>query len=127
MNLFELLNDEDKRIVNSISARLSLRKPQRDSLEILARILELNHPKKNDDLIFDSHIIYVETFQKKFVQNHQIVINFLKKIGRENNVVWIKNKTPRFKPIFELTKSRGIESPLSLVSNRQKKSLIRKK
>jgi type III restriction enzyme len=72
MNLFELLNDEDKRIVNSISARLSLRKPQRESLEILARILELNHPKKNDDLIkalknIQSEFPEVIDFDREFV------------------------------------------------------------
>ena len=51
MAIFELLNDKDRRIVNAISARLSLRKPQRDSLEILARVLELNSPKKSEDLV----------------------------------------------------------------------------
>lgn len=72
MTLFELLNDKDKRIVNSISARLSLRKPQRDSLEILARILELNHPKKNGDLIkalknIQSEFPEVLDFDREFV------------------------------------------------------------
>jgi type III restriction enzyme len=37
------------RNVNAISGRLSLRKPQRDSLEILHRITELAPPKKGTD------------------------------------------------------------------------------
>ncbi len=39
------------RNVNAISGRLSLRKPQRDSLEILHRITEIAPPKKNLDLV----------------------------------------------------------------------------
>ncbi len=39
------------RNVNAISGRLSLRKPQRDSLEILHRITELAPPRKGTDLV----------------------------------------------------------------------------
>ena len=39
--------------VNTISGRLSLRQPQRDSLEILARITEIISLKKDRDLTAD--------------------------------------------------------------------------
>jgi type III restriction enzyme len=51
MNTFYSLDEKSKRLVNTISSRLSLRKPQRDSLEILARVLELNPPAKGGDLV----------------------------------------------------------------------------
>jgi type III restriction enzyme len=38
------------RHVNSISGRLSLRSPQRQSLEILDRVMEITQPHKNDDM-----------------------------------------------------------------------------
>lgn len=38
------------RNVHSIASRLSLRPPQRDSLEILSRIMELIQPNKSIDL-----------------------------------------------------------------------------
>ena len=50
MTAFHNLNDQSKRNVSAISSRLSLRKPQRDSLEILAHILEINPPIKGGDL-----------------------------------------------------------------------------
>lgn len=50
MTAFDNLNDQSKRNVNAISSRLSLRKPQRDSLEILAHILEINPPMKGGNL-----------------------------------------------------------------------------
>jgi type III restriction enzyme len=50
MTAIHTLGESSKKIVNSISSRLSLRKPQRDSLEILARILELNPPIKGGTL-----------------------------------------------------------------------------
>ena len=51
MTAFYSLNDKSKRSVNAISSRLSLRQPQRESLEILAHILEINPPVKGGDLI----------------------------------------------------------------------------
>lgn len=51
MTAFYTLNEQSKRNVNAISSRLSLRQPQRDSLEILAHILELNPPVKGGDLV----------------------------------------------------------------------------
>ena len=51
MTAFYSLNEQSKRNVNAISSRLSLRQPQRDSLEILAHILELNPPVKGGDLV----------------------------------------------------------------------------
>jgi type III restriction enzyme len=50
MTSFYSLNEKSKRSVNAISSRLSLRQPQRDSLEILAHILEINPPVKGGDL-----------------------------------------------------------------------------
>jgi type III restriction enzyme len=38
------------RHVNSISGRLSLRTPQRQSLEILHRVMEIAQPHKNGDI-----------------------------------------------------------------------------
>lgn len=57
--------------VNSISGRLSLRKPQRDSLEILARITEIVPPRKNTDIAASIEIIKseypsVEDFEREF-------------------------------------------------------------
>lgn len=51
MEAFYSLNEQSKRSVNAISSRLSLRQPQRDSLEILAHILEKNPPVKGGDLV----------------------------------------------------------------------------
>lgn len=50
MEAFYSLNDQSKRNVNAISSRLSLRQPQRDSLEILAHVLEMCPPQKSGDL-----------------------------------------------------------------------------
>ncbi len=50
MEAFYSLNDQSKRNVNVISSRLSLRQPQRDSLEILAHVLEMCPPQKSADL-----------------------------------------------------------------------------
>lgn len=57
--------------VNSISGRLSLRKPQRDSLEILARITEIVPPRKDADIkealeIIKSEYPSVENFEREF-------------------------------------------------------------
>ena len=57
--------------VNSISGRLSLRKPQRDSLEILARITEIVPPRKNTDIaaaieIIQSEYPSVQDFEREF-------------------------------------------------------------
>lgn len=51
MEAFYSLSDKSKRNVNSIASRLSLRQPQRDSLEILAHVLEINSPVKGGDLV----------------------------------------------------------------------------
>lgn len=50
MEAFYSLNDQSKRNVNAISSRLSLRQPQRASLEILAHVLEMCPPQKGGDL-----------------------------------------------------------------------------
>lgn len=50
MEAFYSLNDQSKRNVNAIASRLSLRQPQRDSLEILAHVLEMCPPQKDGDL-----------------------------------------------------------------------------
>lgn len=50
MEAFYNLNDQSKRNVNAIASRLSLRQPQRDSLEILAHVLEMCPPQKGGDL-----------------------------------------------------------------------------
>lgn len=57
--------------VNSIAGRLSLRKPQRDSLEILARITEIVPPRKNSDIaaaieIIKSEFPSVKDFEREF-------------------------------------------------------------
>ncbi len=46
--------------VNTISGRLSLRQPQRDSLEILARITEIISLDKDRDLAADLAVIQSE-------------------------------------------------------------------
>ncbi|MDE2101129.1 MAG: DEAD/DEAH box helicase family protein [Patescibacteria group bacterium] len=50
METFYSLNENSKSNVNAISSRLSLRKPQRESLQILAHVLELCPPEKNTNL-----------------------------------------------------------------------------
>ena len=50
MTTFSLLNDKSKQNVNAIGSRLSLRAPQRDSLEILAHVLELTPIEKISNL-----------------------------------------------------------------------------
>ena len=48
------------RYVNAISGRLSLRPPQRESLEILDRIVEISPPKKEGDIAAALEIIKSE-------------------------------------------------------------------
>lgn len=60
------------RHVNAIAGRLSLRKPQRDSLEILDRITEITPPSKSTDLaavleIIRSEFPGVTDFERDFV------------------------------------------------------------
>lgn len=57
--------------VNSISGRLSLRDPQRHSLEILARITEIVPPRKNADIeaaraVIESEYPSVTDFEREF-------------------------------------------------------------
>lgn len=57
--------------VNSISGRLSLRTPQRRSLEILHRVMEIAEPHKNSDLhavlsVIRSEFAKVEDFERAF-------------------------------------------------------------
>ncbi|WP_454060828.1 DEAD/DEAH box helicase family protein [Candidatus Nitrospira salsa] len=57
--------------VNAISGRLSLRPPQRDSLEILDRITEIVSPKKGTDLVVALEVIRrefpsVTAFEREF-------------------------------------------------------------
>jgi len=59
------------RHVNSISGRLSLRTPQRRSLEILHRVMEIAQPHKNSDLqaalsVIRSEFATVEDFERAF-------------------------------------------------------------
>jgi type III restriction enzyme len=59
------------RHVNSISGRLSLRTPQRHSLEILHRVMEIAQPHKNGDVsealsIIRSEFSAVEDFERSF-------------------------------------------------------------
>ena len=59
------------RTVNNISGRLSLRTPQRRSLEILHRVMEIAQPHKNDDLtaalsVIRSEYPTVEEFERAF-------------------------------------------------------------
>ena len=72
MTTFYNLDEKSKRIVNIVSSRLSLRKPQRDSLEILARVLELNPPVKGGDLVkelakIQTEFPHVLDFDRDFV------------------------------------------------------------
>ena len=59
------------RHVNAIAGRLSLRKPQRDSLEILDRVTEIIRPRKGADLTAALEIIRgeyptVTDFEREF-------------------------------------------------------------
>ena len=59
------------RHVNSISGRLSLRTPQRQSLEILHRVMEIAQPHKNGDVsealsVIRSEFSEVEDFERSF-------------------------------------------------------------
>jgi type III restriction enzyme len=59
------------RHVNAVAGRLSLRKPQRDSLEILDRIIEIVPPRKTADLAAALEIIHgeyptVTDFEREF-------------------------------------------------------------
>jgi type III restriction enzyme len=59
------------RHVNSISGRLSLRTPQRKSLEILHRVMEISQPHKNGDIaealsVIRSEFSSVEEFERTF-------------------------------------------------------------
>lgn len=59
------------RHVNSISGRLSLRTPQRQSLEILHRVMEIAQLHKNRDLqaalsVIRSEFASVEDFERAF-------------------------------------------------------------
>jgi type III restriction enzyme len=72
MEAFYSLNEQSKRSVNAISSRLSLRQPQRDSLEILAHILEKNPPVKGGDLVAELAKVQeaypnVASFDREFV------------------------------------------------------------
>lgn len=60
-----------RRHVNSISGRLSLRTPQRHSLEILQRVMEIAQPHKNGDVsealsVIRSEFSAVEDFERSF-------------------------------------------------------------
>ena len=72
MEAFYSLNEQSKRSVNAISSRLSLRQPQRDSLEILAHMLEKNPPVKGGDLVAELAKVQeaypnVASFDREFV------------------------------------------------------------
>ena len=59
------------RQVNAISGRLSLRPPQRDSLEILDRVIEIAQPHKNGDVaqalaVINSEYATVTDFEREF-------------------------------------------------------------
>lgn len=72
MKAFYSLNEKSKRNVNTISSRLSLREPQRDSLEILAHVLEISPPVKGGDLAAELTKVQeaypsVASFDREFV------------------------------------------------------------
>jgi type III restriction enzyme len=72
MLAFSVLSDQSKQNINAISSRLSLRKPQRDSLEILAHVLELIPIEKSNNLaatLSDIQKYYpsVQSFDRDFV------------------------------------------------------------
>ena len=48
------------RYVNAISARLSLRPPQRESLEILDRVTEILEPEKDSNLVLAQAVLQSE-------------------------------------------------------------------
>jgi type III restriction enzyme len=59
------------RYVNSIAGRLSLRPPQRESLEILDRVTEISPPKKDTDIgaalaAIGSEFSSVTDFEREF-------------------------------------------------------------
>src|SRR5438876_10779323 len=59
------------RYVNSIAGRLSLRPPQRESLEILDRVTEISPPKKDTDIgaalaAIGSEFASVTDFEREF-------------------------------------------------------------
>lgn len=59
------------KFVNAISGRLSLRDPQRHSLEILARVTEIVQPRKNTDIqaalkVIESEYPSVTDFEREF-------------------------------------------------------------
>ncbi len=59
------------RIVNTLAGRMSLRDPQRESLEILARVMEIAQPHKHPDLaltlkVIRSEFSHVEDFEREF-------------------------------------------------------------
>ncbi len=60
------------RYVNAIAGRLSLRPPQRQSLDILDRVMDIAHPAKNTDMAVMLEIIHSEyptltDFERDFV------------------------------------------------------------
>ena len=72
MTAFYSLSEKSKRSVSAISSRLSLRQPQRDSLEILAHVLEINPPTKGGDLVAELAKVQeaypnVASFDREFV------------------------------------------------------------
>jgi type III restriction enzyme len=72
MTAFYSLSEKSKRSVSAISSRLSLRQPQRDSLEILAHVLEINPPTKGGDLVTELTKVQeaypnVASFDREFV------------------------------------------------------------
>ena len=72
MNIFSALNDQSKQNINAISSRLSLRHPQRDSLEILAHVLELIPTEKVSNLTsalssIQKYYPSVQSFDRDFV------------------------------------------------------------
>jgi type III restriction enzyme len=72
MNIFSSLNNQSKQNINAISSRLSLRQPQRDSLEILAHVLELIPTEKVGNLTsalssIQKYYSSVQSFDRDFV------------------------------------------------------------
>jgi type III restriction enzyme len=64
--------DNMNKTINTISARLSLRMPQRHSLEILARITEIVPPSKNNNIenaleIINNEFSSVTDFERSFI------------------------------------------------------------
>nr|YP_009184700.1 beta'' subunit of RNA polymerase [Oogamochlamys gigantea]ALO62811.1 beta'' subunit of RNA polymerase [Oogamochlamys gigantea] len=88
----------------------SLRMPSRSEGQATRRDSKhsnVYYRQTNDDLIFDSHLVYIESLKKNsLVQQGFVNVIFNHPILHNSSFVWIKNKKTRFKPIFSLARSQ---------------------